>query len=93
MNVEQLSQIHKYEIPSYIEAVDARLNEKLSEDDLADLEYQFRVIYTMDTTSKSRSHFEFVRPGSEEGKEIRNVLGSCPGAWCKSVALYAAPGG
>ena len=20
-------------------------------------------------------------------------LGSCPGAWCKSVALYAAPGG
>ena len=74
MNVEQLSQIHKYEIPSHIEAVDARLNEKLSEDDLADLEYQFRVIYTMDTTSKSRSHFEFVRPGSEEGKEIRNVL-------------------
>ena len=20
-------------------------------------------------------------------------VGSCPGAWCKSVALYAAPGG
>ena len=74
MNVEQLSLLHKYEIPSYIEAVDARLNEKLSENELADLEYQFRVIYTMDSASKSRSHFEFVRPGSEEGKEIRNVL-------------------
>ena len=22
-----------------------------------------------------------------------HVSGSCPGAWCKSVALYAAPGG
>ena len=74
MNVEQLSLLHKYEIPSYIEAVDARLNEKLSENELADLEYQFRVIYTMDSASKSRSHFEFVRPDSEEGKEIRNVL-------------------
>ena len=23
----------------------------------------------------------------------RGTSGSCPGAWCKSVALYAAPGG
>ncbi len=23
----------------------------------------------------------------------QSVFGSCPGAWCKSVALYAAPGG
>lgn len=74
MNVEQISLLHKFEIPPHIEAVDARLNEKLSESELADLEYQFRVIYTMDAASKSRSHFEFVRPGSEEGKDIRNVL-------------------
>ena len=27
-------------------------------------------------------------------RELDDVLGrSCPGAWCKSVALYAAPGG
>ena len=74
MDVEQLSLLHKYEIPPHIEAVDARLNEKLSENELADLEYQFRVIYTMDAASKSRSHFEFVRPRSKEGKEIWNVL-------------------
>ena len=24
---------------------------------------------------------------------IERAAGSCPGAWCKSVALYAAPGG
>lgn len=74
MNVEQLFLLHKYEIPPHIEALDARLNGRLSEKDLADLEYQFRVIYTMDSASKGRSHFAFVRPNSNEGKEIRNVL-------------------
>ena len=29
----------------------------------------------------------------EDIYETCGVLGSCPGAWCKSVALYAAPGG
>ena len=53
MNVEQLSLLHKYDIPPHIEAVDARLNEKLSENELADLEYQFRVVYTMDSASKA----------------------------------------
>lgn len=74
MDVEQLSAVNKYEIPAHIEALDARLAEGLSADQLADLEYQFRVIYTLDAASKSRSHFEFVRPETAEGKEIRNVL-------------------
>ncbi len=74
MNIEQLSLLHKYEIPPYIEALDSRLQKKLSDEQLSDLEYQFRVIYTLDSTSKSRSHFEFVRPDSDEGKDIRNVL-------------------
>ena len=26
-------------------------------------------------------------------KGVTPEFGSCPGAWCKSVALYAAPGG
>ena len=26
-------------------------------------------------------------------REWHGYPGSCPGAWCKSVALYAAPGG
>lgn len=74
MNIEQLSLLHKYEIPPHIEALDARLHGKMSEKELADLEYQFRVIYTIDAASKSRSHFEFVLPDSDEGKEIRNIL-------------------
>ena len=46
----------------------------MTEEQKADLEYQFRVIYTLDAASKTRSHFEFVRPESSEGKDIRNVL-------------------
>jgi hypothetical protein len=74
MNVEQLTTVNKYEIPAHIEALDARLSEGLNEDQLADLEYQFRVIYTLDAASKSKAHFEFVRPDSKKGEEIRNIL-------------------
>lgn len=74
MNLEQLATVNRYEIPAGIDALDARLVDGLTEEQVADLEYQFRVIYTMDAASKSRSHIEFVRPESAEGKEIRNVL-------------------
>ncbi len=73
-NIEQLATLNKYEIPPNIEALDARLQEGMTEDQRADLEYQFRVIYTLDAASKSRAHFEFFRPESAEGKEIRNIL-------------------
>jgi hypothetical protein len=74
MNVEQLSALNKYEIPGHIGAIDARLLEGMTDEQLADLEYQFRVIYTLDAASKSRAHLEFIRPESVEGEDIRNVL-------------------
>ena len=74
MDVQHMAALSKYEIPENIEALDARLVKGLKDEELADLEYQFRVIYTLDAASKSRAHFEFVRPESAEGKEIRNVL-------------------
>lgn len=74
MNFEQASSLNRFEIPPHIDALDARLIEGMSDADRDDLEFQFRVIYTIDAASKSRAHFEFVRPESAEGKEIRNVL-------------------
>jgi molybdopterin converting factor small subunit len=74
MNLEQLTTLNKYEVPAYIDAVDARLAEGMSDAQIADLEYQFRVIYTVDAVSKTRAHFQFVQPESSEGKDIRNVL-------------------
>ncbi|AJP74354.1 hypothetical protein TS85_07800 [Sphingomonas hengshuiensis] len=74
LNLEQLTTLNRYEIPAHIDAVDARLAEGMTEDQMADLEYQFRVVYTLDAVTKSRAHFQFVQPDSAEGKDIRNVL-------------------
>lgn len=71
---EQISQLSKFEIPSHIEAIDARLKHGLNESEIEDLEYQFRVVYTFDSVSKSKANIQFVNPDSVEGKEIRTVL-------------------
>lgn len=74
MNFEQLTTLNRFEIPAHIDSVDARLMEGMTEEQISDLEYQFRVVYTLDASSKSESHFQFIQPESAEGKEIRNVL-------------------
>ncbi|MDR0807914.1 MAG: DUF3644 domain-containing protein, partial [Gemmobacter sp.] len=74
MNLEQLATLNRYEIPNHIKAVDARLTKGMTEGQIADLEYQFRVVYTLDAVPKSRAHFQFVQPNSAEGKDIHNVL-------------------
>lgn len=74
LNFEQASILNRYEIPAHIDAVDARLTEGMTEEQIADIEYQFRVVYTLDSVTKSRAHFQFIQPNSAEGKEIRNVL-------------------
>lgn len=74
LNVEQLSALQKYVIPEHIEALDARLKEGMTEEQMADLEYQFRVVYTLDSSSKSQSHIQFLHPDSDAAKQIRNVL-------------------
>lgn len=74
LDFEQAATLHKYEVPAQIEALDARLKKGLSDEELADLEYRFRVIYTMDAASKSKSHVQFIHPDSPEAEQIRNVL-------------------
>lgn len=74
LDIEQISTLHGYEIPEQIEALDARLRGNLTEDQLSDIEYQFRVIYTLDNSAKSTSNIQFVHPGTKGADEIRNVL-------------------
>jgi len=74
LNVDQITEVQKYEIPGHIEALDARLKEGMTDEQMDDLEYQFRVVYTLDSASKSRSHIQFINPGSDEAKAIHNVL-------------------
>jgi hypothetical protein len=74
LDMDQIVAVQRHEIPEQIEALDARLRKDLSEADLADLEYQFRVIYTLDNASKSQAAFHFIAPGTQVGGEIKNVL-------------------
>lgn len=74
LTLDQLAAVQKYDVPEHIEALDARLKESMSEEELDDMEYRFRVVYTFDSASKSEAHIHFISPGSEEGKQIHNVL-------------------
>lgn len=74
LNLDQAITTQKYMIPEHIAALDARLKEGMSEEELSDLEYQFRVVYTLDNASKSHAHIQFIHPDATEAKEIRNVL-------------------
>jgi hypothetical protein len=74
LDFEQLIELEKHDIPQQIKALDASLQISHTETELADLEYQFKVIYTLQSAAKSRAHIQFVRPDSAEGKEICNVL-------------------
>ena len=95
-DMDNLALAMKYDLPANIEAIDAKLSTKFTDVERADLEYEFRVIYTISGASKSRAHIEFIRPESAEGKEIQNVLVQYhpadhlypykPGQVCKTVS-------
>ena len=74
LTVEQAATLEKYQIPENIEALDAEIRKGMTEEQLADLEYEFRVIYTLVGSSKGRAHIEFVHPDTDEAAEFRNVL-------------------
>ncbi|WOI52591.1 DUF3644 domain-containing protein [Parvularcula sp. LCG005] len=74
VNFSQLIELQKFDIPEHIEALDARIDQRLSKEEKADLDYRFRVVYMLEASSKSKSHFQFIQPGSDEGKEIHNIL-------------------
>jgi len=46
----------------------------MTKGEIDDIEYQFKVIYTLDSASKGKSHIQFLHPDSEEGKSVKNVL-------------------
>ncbi|MFS8051546.1 DUF3644 domain-containing protein [Rhizobium sp. BR 317] len=70
----QAVDLHQFDIPENIRALDAALAVGKSEEELNDIEYQFKVVYTLDSASKGKAHIQFVHPDSEEGRQIHNVL-------------------
>jgi hypothetical protein len=74
LDLDQIATLQGYDLPEHIAALDASLRANLGEGDDDNLEYQFKVVYTLTNASKAKAHFQFVQPESAEGKEIQNVL-------------------
>ena len=70
LDLGQIASSQKFDVPQAIQALDARLHKDMTEEQLADLEYQFRVIFTLDNARKSNAHFSLVAPHSKEGGEF-----------------------
>lgn len=74
LSMEQTASLQNYEIPETIVSLDASLSGALTEEQVNDLEYQFKVVYTLNASSRSRAHIQFVNPGSEAAEQIHNIL-------------------
>lgn len=74
LNLEQATTLNKYELPPHIDAIDAHVTEGMTSEQLANIEFQFQVAYTLVSAPKSKANIQFVKPDSAAGKEIHNVL-------------------
>ena len=74
LTTEEVATLQGFELPEHLVALDANLAARLAAGDADNIEYQFKVIYTLTNASKAKAHFQFVQPDSDEGKEIQNVL-------------------
>lgn len=74
MDFDQLVDIQSYDIPSEIETLDKTLENGLGDERLGDMEYRFRVVYTLENATKSKAHIKFIHPNDEGADEIKNVL-------------------
>jgi len=74
MDFDQLVDLQSYDIPQQIEVLDKALEAELDDERLGDMEYRFRVVYTLENATKSKSHIKFIHPTDEGADEVKNVL-------------------
>lgn len=74
MNMDQVLAGNKYEVPESMKAIDASLVVGMTDEQQENLEFQFRVVYSLEASSKSKAHIHFVGPKPEDGKEANNVM-------------------
>ena len=61
-------------MPPHIKTLDREIDDRLGDDRVSDIEYRFRVVYTFENATKSKSHIKFVHPTDEGAEEARNAL-------------------
>lgn len=58
LNIDQITEIQRHQIPEHMEALDARMLASLSDEEALDPEYRFRVIYTLEGAPKGQAHIQ-----------------------------------
>lgn len=74
MNMDQVLAGNKYEVPGNMMSIDASLKAGMTDEQLENLEFQFRVVYSLEASSKGKSHLHFIGPKPKDGQEINNVM-------------------
>ena len=74
LKTSEIAALQAHDLPKHISALDASLAAKLNEGDADDLEYQFKVAYTLTSASKAKANLQFVQPDFAQGNEVQNVL-------------------
>lgn len=74
MDFDQLVQVQRFDVPEHIRTLEQKLDEDLGEERMSDIEYRFRVVYTFENSTKSKSHIKFIHPEDEGADEVRNIL-------------------
>ena len=70
----EIAILESFDVPEHIAALDASLTAKLGEGDADHIEYRFNVVYTLTSSSKSKSHFQFVQPVARTPNFIHQFL-------------------
>lgn len=73
MKSDQVLAGNKFEVPETIDAIDALLTKDMTEEELADTEFQFRTAYSLESASKGKAHIHFVG-SKDEAADVKNVL-------------------
>ena len=74
LSLEQSETMINASLPQSINAINSEVFDKLTEEQKADQEFQFSVVYTTVAGPKSSSFVRFISPESAEGEEVKNVL-------------------
>ncbi|KAA6404720.1 DUF3644 domain-containing protein [Candidatus Tokpelaia sp.] len=75
-DIHGIAELQKHSVPRELQALDAQVYGNLSEEQLKDLEYRFKLVYVKQAVPKGSADMavEFVAPDSAEGKQIHNIL-------------------
>lgn len=74
MNMEQVTALNKFEMPEQIDAVDALITAGMTDEELNNIEFQFRVVFSMEAAKKGKANYEFANGEAIDGIDPKHIV-------------------